>query len=266
MATSFSDEKDDMYNVHGHMGNISRAAILESLRRILSSRQASKTEHPVNIADYGTADGQASLSLVKEMIGKYNTIRQEKTFNIKCLFQCRLRKYNYVTDVIQTDLGKEQAIVVYYNDQPMNDFNRLSKVIQGNRQDYGRTVNNNVYWVIVPRTMFEQCLPNNTLDLAISSVATHYLSKQVCQIKNGVFIGEADDIEQCLMKEQAKADWRSFVISRGRELKPGGFLITITTSSNENDDKLLQLDGGFLSLGSIVSDMARESIISQVCG
>ncbi|XP_021339835.1 uncharacterized protein LOC110441065 [Mizuhopecten yessoensis] len=145
----------------------------------------------------------------------------------------------------------------------MNDFNRLSKVIQGNRQDYGRTVNNNVYWVIVPRTMFEQCLPNNTLDLAISSVATHYLSKQVCQIKNGVFIGEADDIEQCLMKEQAKADWRSFVISRGRELKPGGFLITITTSSNENDDKLLQLDGGFLSLGSIVSDMARESIISQ---
>ncbi|OWF43238.1 hypothetical protein KP79_PYT18811 [Mizuhopecten yessoensis] len=102
MATSFSDEKDDMYNVHGHMGNISRAAILESLRRILSSRQASKTEHPVNIADYGTADGQASLSLVNEMI-----------------------------DVIQTDLGKEQAIVVYYNDQPMNDFNRLSKVIQG---------------------------------------------------------------------------------------------------------------------------------------
>ncbi|XP_021350923.1 uncharacterized protein LOC110448802 isoform X2 [Mizuhopecten yessoensis] len=90
--------------------------------------------------------------------------------------------------------------------------------------------------------MYEQCLPNNSLDLAISSVATHYLSKQVCQIKNGISIDKSDAIELRLMKEQAKDDWRSFVISRGRELKP---------------------EKGLLSLGRFVSDMATECVITQ---
>ncbi|XP_021350921.1 probable S-adenosylmethionine-dependent methyltransferase At5g38780 isoform X1 [Mizuhopecten yessoensis] len=111
--------------------------------------------------------------------------------------------------------------------------------------------------------MYEQCLPNNSLDLAISSVATHYLSKQVCQIKNGISIDKSDAIELRLMKEQAKDDWRSFVISRGRELKPGGFLITMNISSDGNGDKSMTVEKGLLSLGRFVSDMATECVITQ---
>ncbi|XP_021341478.1 probable S-adenosylmethionine-dependent methyltransferase At5g38780 isoform X3 [Mizuhopecten yessoensis] len=192
MNTRFGEEVDDMYNIHGHVGNLSRAAILQSL------------------------------------------------------------------NVIQTDFRKEQAIVVYYNDQPMNDFNRLSKVIQGDRK-----VRGNIYPVIIPRTMYEQCLPNNSLDLAISSVATHYMSKQVCQIKNGISIADADDNELSLMREQAKADWRSFVISRGRELKPGGFLVTMNISSDDSGDEPMLVEKGALRLGSFVSDMAKERVITK---
>lgn len=58
----------------------------------------------------------------------------------------------------------------------------------GNRQVAKQAVSNKVYTVIVPRTMFEQCLPDNSVDLAISSVATHYLSKQyVSLISRNIF-------------------------------------------------------------------------------
>ncbi|OWF43990.1 probable S-adenosylmethionine-dependent methyltransferase At5g38780 [Mizuhopecten yessoensis] len=234
IKSKITEEVDDMYSVHGHAGNLCRVEILECLRTIIKSRPAYQTGQPVSIADFGTADGRASLSLFNEMI-----------------------------DIIQTDLGKEQDVIVYYNDQPMNDFNLLSKVIQGKRQYSGLTCVTNVYPMIVPRTMFAQCIPENTLDLAMSAVATHYLSKKVCQIKNGVFLTEADDIERGLMREQARADWRSFVISRGRELKPGGFLVTMNISSDENGEASLLVDKGLLQMGSMVSDMAREGVITQ---
>ncbi|XP_021349433.1 probable S-adenosylmethionine-dependent methyltransferase At5g38780 [Mizuhopecten yessoensis] len=111
--------------------------------------------------------------------------------------------------------------------------------------------------------MYEQCLPENSIDLSISAIAAHYLSKIVCQIKHGVFMGEADDNEQRLMKEQARADWRDFIISRGRELKPGGVFITINVTSDEDNNVISQLDKGMHHLGSFVTDMAREGVITQ---
>ncbi|XP_033730562.1 probable S-adenosylmethionine-dependent methyltransferase At5g38780 [Pecten maximus] len=189
MKSRFTGGVDDMYNVHGHAGNLCREAILEGL------------VEPVTIADFGTADGRAALSIINEMIG--------------------------------------------------------------NTQNPGLTLTGNVYPVMIPRTMYEQCLPDNTIDLAISAAATHYLSKQVCQIKNGVFIDEADDEQQELMREQGKTDWRDFVISRGRELKPGGFLIVLNASSNDSEEMSSTNKKGKLLLGGIVSDMAREGIITQ---
>ncbi|XP_033758377.1 probable S-adenosylmethionine-dependent methyltransferase At5g37990 [Pecten maximus] len=102
MNSRFRGDVDDMYNVHGHAGNHCHEAILKGLGRIINSRSGNKPVQPVAIADFGTADGRASRSLINEMI-----------------------------DEIQTGLGKNQPIVVYYNDQPKNDFNLLSKTIQG---------------------------------------------------------------------------------------------------------------------------------------
>ncbi|XP_033758372.1 farnesoic acid carboxyl-O-methyltransferase-like [Pecten maximus] len=235
MNSRFTGDVDDMYNAHGHAGNHCREAILEGLGRIINSRSEHLAVQPVSIADFGTADGRASLSLINEMI-----------------------------DAIQTGLGQEQPILLYYNDQPMNDFNLLSKAIQGNTRDPGLNVTGSVYPVIVPRTMYEQCLPDNSLDLGISTVATHYLSKQVCQIKNGIYFEEADDGEQNLIRQQGKVDWRAYVISRGRELKPGGFLITLTISSNDKGELSSVFENGLSLLGSVMSDMAREGIITQV--
>ncbi|OWF47743.1 probable S-adenosylmethionine-dependent methyltransferase At5g38100 [Mizuhopecten yessoensis] len=234
MMTMPNKDVDDMYSVHGHAGNLCRASIMEGLEKILKLRSSYQADQPICIADFGTADGKASLSLVKEVI-----------------------------DIVQTDLGQEQTIVVYYNDQPMNDFNLLSKVIQGDRQDSGLSGCSNVYPVIVPRTMYKQCLPDNSLDLAMSAVATHYLSKQVCRIANGVFMGEADNNEQRLMREQGKTDWRAFVIARGRELKPGGFLVSLNASLNDDNDETSHVDKGNHNLGKFVSDMARDGVITQ---
>ncbi|XP_033758376.1 methyltransferase FUS9-like [Pecten maximus] len=233
MNSRFTGDVDDMYNVHGHAGNLCREAVLEGLGRIVNSRLENMATEPVTIADFGTADGRASLSLINEII-----------------------------EFIQKELGQKQAVVVYYNDQPMDDFNLLSKVISGYTQNPGLTFIGNVYPVMIPRTMYEQCLPDNSIDLAISTVATHYLSKQVCKIKNGVFMEEADDEEQERMREQGKADWRDFVISRGRELKPGGFLVTMNTSSCDNEVSAA-FENGNRPLGSILSDMATEGIITQ---
>ncbi|XP_060073551.1 uncharacterized protein LOC132553334 [Ylistrum balloti] len=234
MNTRFSREMHDMYNVHGHAGNLCRESILDGINKIICSRSKCQSAQPISVADFGTADGVASLDLVKEIIA-----------------------------TIQTELGKEQAIIVYYNDQPMNDFNLLSKVILGDGPGSGVMVTGNVYPMVIPRTMYKQCLPNNSLDLAMSSVATHYMSTQVCQIKDGVFVEEADDSEQRLMREQAKTDWRAFVISRGRELKPGGYLVTLNTSLDEKGNSPTLKDNGKVIMGDTVSELAKEGIITQ---
>ncbi|XP_060074062.1 uncharacterized protein LOC132553800 isoform X2 [Ylistrum balloti] len=170
---------------------------------------------------------------------------------------------NEMIDEIKGRLGEKQAIVVYYNDQPMNDFNRLSNVIHGGGQNSGLTLRSNVYPAIIPRSMYNVCLPDNSLDVAFSSVATHYLSKQVCQIQNGVCFSDADKTEQFLIQEQAKDDWRTFVISRGREIKPGGFIITMNISSDEKGDEAMIVDKGTTCIGSFVTDMARNGVITQ---
>ncbi|OWF51681.1 hypothetical protein KP79_PYT21932 [Mizuhopecten yessoensis] len=69
METKFGEGVDAMYLIHGHVGNLSREAILKNLRNIISSRLATQKDQPVNIADFGTADGQASLAIVNEIIG-----------------------------------------------------------------------------------------------------------------------------------------------------------------------------------------------------
>ncbi|XP_069128806.1 uncharacterized protein [Argopecten irradians] len=201
---------------------------------LIQSRLDNPRVQPIHIADFGTADGRASISLINDII-----------------------------EFIHFNLGKEQPIVVYYNDQPQNDFNLLSNVIQDNTTALKLTGTEHIYQVMVSRDMYGQCLPDNTLDLAISSAATHYLSKQVCQIKNGVFLHEADEEEQKLMKEQGKLDWRTCVVSRGRELKPGGFLVTMNSSTNEHDEIFSVVENGTLQLGRMVSEMASEQIISQ---
>ncbi|XP_033727482.1 farnesoic acid carboxyl-O-methyltransferase-like [Pecten maximus] len=233
MKSRSNDEADDMYNVHGHVVNISRMTVLESLRRIIKAKSANQRDS-LGIADFGTSDGRASFSLVKEMIS-----------------------------IIHTEMGMGQDVLVYYNDQPMNDFNLLSKVIQGEEYGSGLTYTSTVYPVIIPRTMYGQCLPDHSLDLSISAVATHYLSKKVCQIQNGVFMVEADDSEQTLIREQGKIDWRNFVISRGRELKPGGFLITMNLSSDDNGSQPMNVHKGVPLLGSLVGDMVKEGKIAQ---
>ncbi|XP_069134401.1 uncharacterized protein [Argopecten irradians] len=116
---------------------------------------------------------------------------------------------------------------------------------------------------MIPRTMYEQCLPDNSVDLAISTVAIHFLSKQVCQIKNGVMFEEADEEERQLMREQGKADWRAFVLSRGRELKPGGALVVLSVSSNEHGQLPSYFDAGHAVLGRIASEMTTEGILTQ---
>ncbi|XP_069108592.1 uncharacterized protein [Argopecten irradians] len=116
---------------------------------------------------------------------------------------------------------------------------------------------------MIPRTMYEQCLPDNSVDLAISTVAIHYLSKQVCPIKHGVTFEEADEEERQLMSEQGEADWRAFVLSRGRELKPGGAVIVLSASCNDKGKLPSFFDEGHSVLGRIVSDMVGEGIITQ---
>ncbi|XP_060079859.1 uncharacterized protein LOC132559257 [Ylistrum balloti] len=234
MKTGLCEEEDDMFNIHGHVGNHSRSSILESLRKIIKSRTEDKTKEVVTIGDFGTADGRASLCLINDMIY-----------------------------TIKAGLGEKQAIVLCYNDQPMNDFNRLIEVIRGNGQKSGLALGSDIYPVIIPRCMYGVCLPYNSMDLAISSVATHYLSKQVCQIKNGISLGEADEGEQLLIREQAKADWRTFVISRGRELKPGGYLVTMNVSSDEHDDEARFVEKGTTCVASFVTDMAKDGVITQ---
>ncbi|XP_060079251.1 uncharacterized protein LOC132558673 [Ylistrum balloti] len=89
------------------------------------------------------------------------------------------------------------------------------------------------------------------------------INKSLCNIKDGVFLEEADDEDRTLIEEQARKEWSTFVVSRGRELKPGGYLVVVTPSCNEGNTSTCHIAGGPMQLGGLVRNMYKEGLITE---
>jgi hypothetical protein len=152
---------------------------------------------PFVFSDMGTADGGTSLDLVAAVI---EAVRQR---------WC----------------AREIAIV--HTDQPRNDFNALVANI------HSRPAIEGVYPLQSATSFYRQILPSSTLDLGFSATAMHWLSAKPCDISNHVQAVGAQGAELEAFARKGNADWRTILLHRAAELKPGGRLVLVNFCRDE---------------------------------
>ncbi len=156
------------------------------------------------LSDMGTADAGTSLSMIAAAI---EAVRA---------------------------LAADPPVTIVYSDQPRNDFNALIANVHGlgpfetYLDKYQR-----VYPLVSGTTFYKQILPDATLDIGFSATAMHWLSDKVCNISNHVQAVGAEGDELAAFRRQAASDWRTILLHRAAELKPGGRLILINFARDE---------------------------------
>ncbi|XP_025112083.1 uncharacterized protein LOC112574920 [Pomacea canaliculata] len=147
------------------------------------------------IGDYGTCDGSVSLRLIHKVI-----------------------------DHLRNKHGPDLKIQVLYEDHASNDYNSLFKTIYG--QTSYMTKFTNVFPLVCGTNFYKQCVPDNTCDIIMSSFATMYLSNEShVRCSNTMFPWRSTSEEELRAHREAAArDWRTFLLHREAELKPGGLL------------------------------------------
>jgi len=175
---------------------------------------------PVALADYGAADGLATRYLLE-----------------------------YITDNIPN-----VKIDVMINDQETNDWDfcaqNLSPLGELNKLSIRDTLQNRQHNIALfsnPGSFTTQLLPNESIDIATSGTAFHWLSPSNLP-RPGTFRftspNAADqDALVAAWREHSSNDWRNICRSRHAELKPGGYFLAIvpcmTNDGRETYDVLL---------------------------
>ncbi|KAL8621595.1 hypothetical protein ACOMHN_036828 [Nucella lapillus] len=162
------------------------------------------------IADYGAADGFASMPLIKALI-----------------------------EVVRKKHG-EIPVQVVYEDQASNDFNSLFRLVHGVIPDPYQYFSKfrDVYVMATGTSFYQQILPANSAHIIMSFMSAHYSSKPAVKFQNSLErFPAATEAEAQLVAAQAARDWGTFLLHRAKELKAGGVLI-VSMSAEDPGRKL----------------------------
>ncbi|MCS0503072.1 class I SAM-dependent methyltransferase [Ancylobacter mangrovi] len=187
-------EAGGRYNDHSHHQATGGAFGLPMIAPAFASMAPSG---PVVLADYGCAQGRNSLRPLAEALARTRAL-----------------------------IGAEPAISVVHVDQPANDFAALFLLLRDDGESYLRA-DANVFASAVGRSHFDQVLPSGSVDFGWSSFAAHWLSAAPVTDAGHVWPHLADPAVEQRFAAQAAEDWRRFLASRARELKPGGALVVV---------------------------------------
>ncbi|XP_067656247.1 uncharacterized protein [Haliotis asinina] len=176
-----------------------------------------------SIGDYGTADGTASMAIMRKLI---ETLKEHHGPNVQ--FQ------------------------IIYEDQETNDFNSLFRRLSGlipEPSSYLQDIEN-VFAFASGTHFYKQCVPAESMHIIYSGVAVHWLSGKPPVNKNDIFsFPKTDDGTRYLLEKQASEDWEKFLILRSRELKKGGLLVVSTvTNYTTSSGEVKITSGNFLSI------------------
>lgn len=129
---------------------------------------------------------------------------------------------------LRTRTRADHPILVAHTDLPGNDFTALFTTIAEDPDSY-LAEHAAIYPTAVGRSFYQQILPSESVALAWSSWATHWLSRVPAPIGDHIHIAHSgDEAARRAFARQAALDWHDFVAFRGRELAPGGRLVVLT--------------------------------------
>ncbi|XP_067656451.1 uncharacterized protein [Haliotis asinina] len=176
-----------------------------------------------NIGDYGTADGAASMRLMRKLI-----------------------------ESLKEHHGPNVQFQIIYEDQEVNDFNSLFRRLSGlipEPPSYLQDVEN-VFALASGTNFYKQCVPADSMHIIISLAAVQWLSRKPPVNKDNIFsFPNTEGDARYLLEKQAYEDWEKFLILRSRELKKGGLLVVSTTSNYTTPSGEIKISSGnFLSI------------------
>ncbi|XP_023932155.1 uncharacterized protein LOC106180116 [Lingula anatina] len=170
--------------------------MLPYVLRAIGNRTVESKEGPFVVCDYGAGDGGTSMKLMTEIIS-----------------------------AVRIKYGREKTLVIVYEDYSWNDFKSLFCLTQGLFEDQETFLpqDKNVFLLASGTNFYKPCLPPNYVDLAVSCIAMHWLSKRPCNLELDI-LGQGDKVsyeELDAYKRQAAEDWETILINRATELKIG---------------------------------------------
>mmetsp|Transcript_2492 Transcript_2492/g.2752 ORF Transcript_2492/g.2752 Transcript_2492/m.2752 type:complete len:466 (-) Transcript_2492:65-1462(-) len=194
-------------------------------------RQPIRDNHPFHIADMGTADAGTSLGLLSKIVKMVRARTKEE----------------------------EKEIVIHYEDQKDNEWKSVFNHALGYQpvtDAYGQDIDTpyqlgNVFIEATGVGFHQQCYPTQSIDLALSFTAMHWLSSSPSSLRNNAQYAEVmhsarttDGIPPPDEQQQAAEDWSSILQARAKELTIGGRFICINFCVSKEGYFLGQTDQG----------------------
>jgi hypothetical protein len=221
-------------------GLLPAVALLEQAAKAAALAQPPQ---PVVIVDYGASEGHNSLLPMAAAIG---ALRQR--------------------------IGSERAISIVHTDLPDNDFKALFQTLESDPDSYLNT-DPAAFASAVGRSFYRQLLPSESVTLGWSSWAVQWLSRTPGPIPDQVQVAYSRNaaVREAFAR-QAAEDWRTFLVHRSRELRPGGRLVvqTMAIDANGNFGYQQLLEAIYATLldmvddGFIHADEMRRMVIPTV--
>lgn len=211
--------------------NLAAPLVLEAISRMGLVDDGTK----IRVADMGCADGGTSIEMWGRVLGE-----------------------------LRRGLPS-RPIEIVYTDLPRNDFSQLFRTIH-NQTDiasyYGEL--DEVYPFASGTSFHQKIFPANSLSLAFSATASHYISKVPCNIAEHVHMVGAKGQERRAYEEVGRAEWHKLLALRARELVAGGRLVFLNFGIDD-EGRYLGHTGGvsmFDTFDRLWKQLAREGKIT----
>jgi len=178
------------------------AEVKVAVDKSLAARRAAGAvgTSPYAIADFGTADAGTSLPLLRSVVSAVRAAEPST------------------------------PIVVHYEDQAMNDWQSVFRLVHGDIPDGPATYMDgsfdDVYVLASGSSFYQRCFPPGSIDLGFCATAMHWLTSTPTPIPDALHSAcTADGAAQRAFSERAAKDWEHILLQRAHELKPGGQLV-----------------------------------------
>lgn len=243
----------DYYNQHSSVQEVildgCLPIIFEALHKVLGE---CKTD-VLSLIDYGSSEGKNSAKVIKTILDK---------------------------------IGKSAwmgQISVVHNDLPTNDFNSLMQnvylrpevgYLTGFESESDSSLGKRVFSFASGKSFYSQVVPDNTINLGISSLAMHWFSKVPAHKGfNGIYAVGLESGLMELFSSQANDDLVRILTMRHKELATGGrFVMTVLgqtskdqTISLNQEDLIHDYSSGWLItiMNRLAGEMVLEGLIEQ---
>ncbi len=191
------------YNQHALVQSAGAIPAMKLLETAAGDVVLGADDGPIVLVDYGSSQGRNSLAPLRAAI-----------------------------DVLRLRASSSRPILVFHEDLPLNDFNTLFAVLDGDPQSYlrGRP---NVFSSAIARSFYEPVLPPNSVHLGWSAYAAMWLSSVPRTIPGHFWVQRAPSEVLAEFEARAAADWERFLALRATELRAGGRLVVVVPGIND---------------------------------